>query len=495
MVAALAPAERQYDSDVFSSWEEEQQFFCSESFLYFVVEYCYIYDSVSKDWIKFALWPAQMGVARHLPVHKMIAVLKARQLGLTWLALCYALWLMLFRPIAQILIFNKREEEANYLLSADRLRGIYDHLPEFLQAEWEDRSNVKLWRLSNGSTARAFPTTAGDSYTGTLAIVDEADFVDNLGRLLRAVKPTVEAGGQLLLISTANKAKPNSAFKSIMRSALDNLNEYLGIFLPWDAHPERDAHWYEAQKQTYLSESGGTDELKANYPSTPEEAMDPSETDKRIPADWLNACIDLTVDTIDVLPPEIMVIPGLRVFHMPHRHDRFAGGSDCAEGLPTSDDSVTTFIDVKTGRQVCVLTGKFTPAVHAAYTMQIARWLNNASVMVENNNHGHAFIQYMENNGGADLLLEGHNNKVGWTSSTLGKVIMYDGMAETAKNAETTIHDRTTADQLKSINKGTLRAPEGDMEDHADAYALAIQARLQAVQIEVVPHRFGRARR
>jgi len=54
---------------------------------------------------------------------------------------------------------------------------------------------ARTWALANGSVARAFPTNAGDSYTATLAIVDEADLVPDLDRLMRSVKPTIDAGG------------------------------------------------------------------------------------------------------------------------------------------------------------------------------------------------------------------------------------------------------------------------------------------------------------
>ena len=46
--------------------------------------------------------------------------------------------------------------------------------------------NDHEWQLSNGSRVLAFPTTAGDSYTASLAIVDEADLVPDLGRLMAA---------------------------------------------------------------------------------------------------------------------------------------------------------------------------------------------------------------------------------------------------------------------------------------------------------------------
>jgi hypothetical protein len=42
--------------------------------------------------------------------------LKARQLGLTWLALAFALWHLILHSVATILLFSKRDEEATDLL-------------------------------------------------------------------------------------------------------------------------------------------------------------------------------------------------------------------------------------------------------------------------------------------------------------------------------------------------------------------------------------------
>ena len=44
--------------------------------------------------------------------HRLTVVLKARQLGFSWLVVCYSLWLMMFRSSATVLLFSKRDDEA-----------------------------------------------------------------------------------------------------------------------------------------------------------------------------------------------------------------------------------------------------------------------------------------------------------------------------------------------------------------------------------------------
>src|SRR5262249_30129623 len=163
------------------------------SFTYFCDAYCQILSDRGRDgnWVPFRLWPEQRRVAWLLQENRLLVVLKARQLGLTWLVLAFGLWLMLFYPIATVLLFSRRDGEATDLFAVP-LRGLSDPLPAFLKVSGFTADNDHEWALASGSRALAFPTTAGDSYTASLAIVDEADLCPDLDRLMRAVKPTID---------------------------------------------------------------------------------------------------------------------------------------------------------------------------------------------------------------------------------------------------------------------------------------------------------------
>jgi len=452
---------------------------CAESAQYFITTYCQIYDATLKVWIPFTLWPDQERVLDAFTTHRLVAVLKARQLGLTWMALSYALWLMIFHPAATVLVYSRRDDEAMYLISGYRLQGTYQRLPDWIK----DRAAIAhksghAFGLRNGSVVRALPTNAGDSYTVSLVITDEFDLVPNQSHLMGAVKPTIDGGGQMFCISRSNKALPNSEFKAIYRGAKQGANGWYSVFLNWRARPARDEAWYQEQKREIFARTGGYDELHEQYPATDDEALAPAALHKRIPAGWLSQCYDEGRSIpLDALIEGAPTIPGLAIFKYPQPDHIYVAGADCAEGLPTSDDSATTWLDKDSGEEVCNLVGKLTPSVHAAYTAQVSDWYNRARVMPERNNHGHAFIQWYQQNGHGGRVLKGHDRRPGWNSSTLGKVLMYDGMAEAAREGECVIHDFETLIQLQSIEKGTLLAPDGELDDRADSYALAVKAR------------------
>lgn len=446
---------------------------------YFVNTYVKIEDPIIGEWIPFVLWPDQETALETLFRNNLVIILKARQLGLTWLVLAWFLWRMLFRPAATILLFSRRDTEAVYLLD-DRLKGMYKELPDWMKLDqYATSDSDHEWELSNGSVARAFPTSAGDSYAATAALVDEADLVEDLNRLMRAVKPTIDAGGQMVLLSRSDKQKPASTFKMIYRAAKKKLNDWAYLFLPWFARPGRDAAWYEVQKRDVQSRTGSLDDLHEQYPATDIEALAPGSKDKRIPGKWLELCYEewqpLSDEAVAVCEREAPAIPNLEIYVLPVQGRTYALGVDPAEGNPTSNDSALTVVDRYTQEEVAKLRGKIEVATMGAYADEIGRFYNNAGILVERNNHGHAVLLWLQDHSRLKRL-DGHDGRPGWLSSTRGKTLMYSIGAEAFRDGAATIHSFDTYLQLCSIEGSSLLAPPGERDDLADSYVLALCA-------------------
>lgn len=447
---------------------------CKRNAAYFIDTYCYIYDATNRVWVPFRLWRAQATTLNIVLNNRLVVILKARQLGMTWLMLAFTLWLTLFRPAATILIFSKRDDEAIYLLGLERLRGMYNRLPFFLRCRAIISDNDHEWALSNGSVVRAFPTSAGDSYTATLAIVDEADLVPDLNRLMNSVKPTIDGGGRMILLSRSDKSKPASEFKNIYRAAKQKLNGWVAVFLAWWVRPERDLAWYEAQRRDILSRTTSLDDLHQQYPATDTEALAPATLDKRIAAAWLEQCYSEARD-ISADIPTVPAIPGLVIYARPRGDERFVIGADPAEGNPISDDSAATVLNRATGAEMAKLAGKFEPAVFAAHLDVIGKFFNNADMLVERNNHGHAVLLWLGEHSTLNVLI-GIDDKPGWLTTVRSKSLMYDGCADALRNKETGLHSFDTFNQLASIDGASLSAPEGEHDDLATSYALGLKA-------------------
>jgi hypothetical protein len=448
---------------------------CSKSMTYFFVTYLHLFSAADQAWAPFDLWRGQEPVLVALGGHRQIIILKARQLGMTWLVLGYFLHKMLFAPAWTGLLFSRRDDEAMELLSDERLKGMYSRLPDWMRCRSVTVSNAHEWVLSNGSRALAFPTTAGDSYTANAVLVDEADLVPNLNRLMRSVKPTIDNGGQLILLSRADKETPLSEFKQIYRAAKRGENGWHPVFLPWSVHPGRDQAWYTAQRLDAQTRTGALDDLYEQYPETDEQALAPRQKDKRLALVWIEACkIDGTQRVPDrSYTTDMPALPGLTVYKLPEAGRRYVIGADSAEGNPSSDDSVACVVDAGSWEQVATLAGKLEPGTFAAQIRQVATWYNRATVMPERQNHGHATILALQAFGDVAVAY-GLDGRPGWNSDERGKVLMYDLTAEALQNGSCRVACSETRTQLASIENNTLRAPSGLHDDYADALALAL---------------------
>lgn len=446
--------------------EQEEYLKCQSNPIYFIYHYCKILDPVAGEWIPFQLWQEQRDTVRALAENRLTIILKARQLGLTWLCLAYGLWLMIFHSIAVILLFSRRDDEAMHLL--ERLSGMYDHLPSWAKARSVDADSAHVWKLSLGSEARAFPTTAGDSYSARYVLVDEADLILNFNQLLKAVKPTISGGGQMVLLGRSDKKRPASGFKLMYRAAKEKRNQWHPIFLPWYVHPERDRMWYESERKDFESRDC-LDDFYEQYPATEQEALSAAQKGKRFAARWLEQCFAESLPILDHPGPSV---PELEAYTMPVPGRRYVIGADPAEGLSSSDDSSLTVMDEQTMEEVAALAAKLEPAEFASIIDQVGRWYNNARVLVERNNHGHAVILWLAQNSPLRIL-DGLDNRPGWQTNVASKSTMYALVADCLRAGASRVRSLETYLQLASIEASSLSAPDGELDDRATSFCLA----------------------
>ncbi len=132
-------------------------------------------------------------------------------------------------------------------------------------------------------------------------------------------------------------------------------------------------------------------------------------------------------------------------------------------------------MDRRTGEEVFFAAGKFTPAAFAGYMDIIGQYYNNAPLLWERNNHGHAVEVWLKLNSKLSFF-KGRDGRLGWQTNTLSKSLMYNDVAEAIGAQEIMIHSEKTFNQLASIEKNTLSAPVGLYDDAAISISLCILA-------------------
>jgi hypothetical protein len=112
-------------------------------------------------------------------------------------------------------------------------------------------------------------------------------------------------------------------------------------------------------------------------------------------------------------------------------------------------------------------------------------------VLVERNNHGHAVLLWLRDNSRLSRLC-GHDQHPGWLTNSKGKALLLDRCAEAFREKKTKLHSSATYLQLASIEGATLRAPEGQHDDRAIGYALALAAKHKAARPQAfAPYHLG----
>lgn len=219
--------------------------------------------------VQWQPWPYLVERAESWAARNSESIVKARQLGISWLAAAFALWSAQYHPYFHVAVFSVGQREARVQLA--RSRFIYENLPPAHQRGVSFHSDDA--ECASGSMIIAFPSTehTGISYTFRLVMRDEAAFHPYGAQNFAAVQPTLSAGGQFIDMSTANpRLGPSGDFHDRYWASKRGETGYAAVFIPWNARPGRDAVWRARQRAAFV---GMPEEFDAYYPETDAEAF------------------------------------------------------------------------------------------------------------------------------------------------------------------------------------------------------------------------------
>jgi len=350
---------------------------------YFIDSFCYLLDP-DKGRIPFKLYEYQKDVLGKFVLNRFNIILKARQLGISWLVAAYALWMAMFHPGKSVLFISIKDQTASELL--DKVKYILDQLPDWMKPETYKRNETLLWfgcEQPDGkvtglnSIVKSIPTSkeAGRSKSLSLLIMDEAAFIRWADDIYTSAFPTLANGGNAIFLSSANGM--GNLFHRLWCEAKAGVNNFETTFLPWSVYPGRDAEWYAQKKKDMRLW-----QLNQEFPSTPEESFVQSG----------RPVFDIQYLKLNASVTEpISDIGGLKVFQNPQEGHRYAIGADVAEGLASGDYSAAVVLDVDSGEQVAELHGHWPPEIFADKLDKLAREYEGI-LGVESNNHGHSVL-------------------------------------------------------------------------------------------------------
>lgn len=423
--------------------------------------------------MRFRLWPAQVDVVWQVMVTPLVIILKARQLGISWICCGYALWTCLFAPGKVVLLFSQGQLEADEMLR--RVRELYDRLPAWMREAqpYAREPNTSTLRWANGSAVRSLPATqkAGRSFTASLVVMDEAAHMQWAGPLYTALKPTIDGGGQLIILSTAKGI--GNFFHLHWTKAAARLNTFLTIFLPWWARPGRDREWYDRQLANE-SEPGLT---LQEYPST---AIDAFRVTGRVrfAQAWISAQSKNALPPLEreALPVPLRTLDGLTVYRLPDARKRYILAADVAEGLEHGDYSGGVVIDPETWEEMADLHGRWEPDEFAKHLATLGHAFGTAEIIPERNNHGHAVLLALKTAAYPRIAL-GRDERPGWRTDVQTKPQSIDLLAEALRDGLVKVRTEATLDELLIYRVepgGGTSAPPSFYDDRVMKWAVAL---------------------
>lgn len=438
---------------------------------------------------KFELRDAQSEIIRIWMVERYSIVLKARQIGWSTLVAVYALWLAFFYDDQMIIMLSRNERESRKLLA--KADYAYKRLPQWMKDKGPRRTTANLddITLANGSKIESLPSKEDPARSSTvsLVIVDEWAFLDDPANAWASIEPITDIGGRCIGLSTANGW--GDFFHQMWVKARAGISEFVPMFFPYDAVPERGDAWYEAKK------SGMPEwQLHQEYPSNETEAFIKSGRPV-FDVDKLSALLvsepirgRLITDLDDSTPraPRFVQEANARlaVWALPELGASYVVGADVAEGLEHGDYSSAHVINCKTGEIAAVYHLHVDADLFGEQLAALGWFYNCALVGIEVNNHGlttckaiqrarYPRVYYRRTLNTATKTMQ---KQVGWRTDVATKPLMIDELNRALREDAIHLADaHTIAELMQYVRDEKGRTGGSPFDDRVMSLAVGVQ--------------------
>jgi len=472
---------------------------CRRNPLYWIKHYGYIRDE--RTGAEFgpglSLWSGtdgaagQFDFAAHYSNGDDIELLKARQLGASWLAENLDVWELMFNPRVRLAIIDKNEQDAFDHIA--RMRLIYEKQPPYLVRDREpllgkdSKGEFGLGNRSDYSLIRSYPCTAGTTRGPAVKRVrlEEYAYYQNADAVLAAVHAaTADSGGQVVGISTANGEGTPHHKRWLEASA--GRSGAMPVFWPWHLHPDRDEAWYERTRAKYPSLALFMQE----FPATPEEAFIASG------AAYFNR--DDIENSYEPMPPIEQPWPGVSIYADYQRGGTFYITGDTADG---GGDACSASV-----RRVCPDTGKIEQVAHlhsydwdaggfADHIAVIGKRYGYPLVVLEREGYGMKVYERLRSAWSYPSLYVHDDGKDGHPTTSTTRPWMLADLSQVMRDLGWLIHSEQSYRELRAFAwiKNKPQAPEGQHDDCVmdEAVAARVIPRLVAASNYTPPEPVG----
>ena len=479
--------------------------------------------------VRLKLTPEQRWLMKHKQKYNI--VLKSRQLGISTVAMCYALYLALTKKNITCLMMSFSIKSVSVIFS--KLRTIYDYLPDYVKLKETANNRTELAFENNSKIMVATCGTQDNARGSTLAFAHLSEvglMNENLETQLVAIEQALAPGSCIILESTA---KGLNKFHDLWQKAVSRENNYVPFFFPWykdkrmfaseyiefsEMYKARNGKYLEEneldEKEQLLYDKGATLQMlmwrrvrikntneeffMQEFPSTPTEAF--------LNSDGANIfdikCIHERLINIDKYA-KVLQIPKnispilkqnkqyLKIWKYPVSGERYYIGCDGAEGLGGDHDySVIEVLDADGFQCAEFRTNRIKPYIFSEILHEMALYYNNALLCIERASAGITIIEkvrdtykYVNMMRYKSFDAKGKKTyKWGWETSQSSKPKMINSFVELFETGGMCVNSKELLKEMKLFQSvdGKMCAISGH-DDCVMAMALAIVAMLNRV--------------
>jgi hypothetical protein len=464
---------------------------CGRDPVHFILKYCKIRHPV-RGLIPFRLFDYQKDLLRSYRENRFNVILKARQLGISEVTAAYAVWMMLFHRQKNILVMATKLETAKNIIK--KVVTALKNVPFWLKLGKITADNRMSVELSNGSVIKAISSSedAGRSEALSLLIIDEAAFIRNMDELWTGLRPTVQAGGHVIMLSTPNGV--GNVFHKEYTDAERGVSDFKATKLMWWVHPERNADLQDDPERPGFKTSPWFRKETKN--------MDQREIAQELECDFLSSgATVISPESIswleeNICPPIAMEHWDRKLFiwKKPEPTKQYFICCDTARGDGADNSSFHVF-DVQTLEQVAEYHGQIPVKEYAQLSCEIGMRYNTALLVGENVGVGLAFIEHVvefkypnvyfsdrtdTTSGEAVNCVYGkpNNNDLigGLTTSTKTRPLMIAAMQEAVRARGVLMHSSRFLQEVRTFiwNNGHAEAMRGYNDDSVMAFAMGV---------------------
>jgi hypothetical protein len=450
---------------------------CKDDPTYFISKYVKVVHPI-RGLVPFKLYPFQKKIISEIESHRFNILRKFRQAGCTTIAAAYALWFIIFNKHKQVVILSKGDAESTEVL--DRIKVMYDELPKWLKPGIIE-DNKHTLKLSTNSTIKSRPSgkQSGRSLAGSMLIIDEAAFIENIDTIWAAVYPIISTGGRAFVLSTVNGV--GNWYHEVYTKALNKENSFNPIDIRWQDHPEYKRHlnfeWlYKEMEEKNLNVDDWEKTTRANMPVR--QWMQEYEGSFLGTGETFIAGEILTRVNSQVVSNYIQKYENkMRIFQEPLPYYTYVLGCDTSLG-GNRDYSAFHIINCYNGQQVAEFYSNNTPINEfASIINEEASIYNMAYVLPERNTIGNNLIDWLFNVYEYENIWSDDKGKFGYQITSQNREQLLANLEESIRTELIKINSTRTCDELLTFivnESGKAVAEKNKNDDLVMSLALAV---------------------